>query len=135
VEAVLDRLKLHAYVDRVGQVSHSEALRELVHSDAALIIQSPDDSVHVPGKLFEALGARVPLLALSHPCEVTEIVKRTHAGLCAAHDPEAIAAALTQLRFRREPWAFNEVEREKFTANGAVSQLADLFDKSCRLQK
>lgn len=134
VEAALARLKLNDYVDRIGQVAHAEALRELVHSDAALIIQSPDDSVHIPGKLFEALGARVPVLALSHPCEVTEIINRTRAGLCVPHDPRSIADALAQLWSHRRAWNFDETERQRFSADQAIPQLASLFDDTCRAQ-
>jgi glycosyltransferase involved in cell wall biosynthesis len=133
LDEVLDRTRVRPYIDFLGQVPHREALRRLCESDAALLIQAPHDAIHIPGKLFEAMGARVPLLALAHPCEVTEIIDRCHAGIVCPHTAESVAAGLSELhRFHTEGtrWQFNEPEVERFSANSAVARLAALFDQA-----
>jgi glycosyltransferase involved in cell wall biosynthesis len=132
--AVLDRTAVLPYLDFLGQIPHRGALQLLLQSDAALLIQSPDDTIHIPGKLFEAMGARVPLLALSGPCETSDIINRCHAGLVCAHTPEAVAAGLTEfyrLSRAKKKWEFNEEEVQKFSADAAVAHLADTLDRAC----
>jgi glycosyltransferase involved in cell wall biosynthesis len=130
LDQVLDRAALRPYIDFLGQVAHREALAELARSHAALLIQAPDDTIHIPGKLFEALGARVPLLALANPCEVVDLIERCHAGIVCRHDPSAVAAGLTSLyqAAGRGPWTFNEAELNKFSARAAVGRFAALLE-------
>jgi glycosyltransferase involved in cell wall biosynthesis len=132
-ERMLERLALAPYVDRIGQVAHGEALRLLCESDASLLIQAPDDTIHIPGKLFEALGARVPLLALSPPCETTELIERMRAGRTCPHDPAAVADALEQLWTWRQsgtPWPYDEDARGGFAADAALERLTNLFEEA-----
>ena len=103
----------------------------LRESDAALLLQSPDDAIHIPGKLFEALGARVPLLALAHPCEVTQIIERCHAGIICPYTTESVASALKEFHHQatqQNRWSFVEAEVEQFSADAAVGRLASLFE-------
>ena len=128
---VLDRHGIRPYLDFLGQIPHRDALRLLRESDAALLLQSPDDATHIPGKLFEALGARVPLLALAHPCEVTQIIERCHAGIICPYTTESVAAALTEFHqqaTQQKRWSFVEAEVEQFSAHAAVGRLAALFE-------
>ncbi len=132
---VIDRCGIRPYLDFMGQLPHREALRLLMQSDAALIIQSPDDPIHVPGKLFEALGARVPVLALAKPCEVTEIIERCRAGLVSSHAPADIAEKLAQFYSRSsqgQPWDFNQAEIGRFSADASVERLSHLLDEASR---
>ncbi len=133
LEESLDRTGARDYIDFLGQLPHAQALRELLASHATLLIQAPHDTIHIPGKLFEALGARVPMLALAHPCEVTEIIERCRGGLIRAHDPEGIASALAELNefaSSGRAWDFAETEVRRFAADPAVGQLARLFDEA-----
>jgi glycosyltransferase involved in cell wall biosynthesis len=130
---VLERTGVRPYLDFLGQVPHREALDLLVRSDAALLIQAPDDTIHIPGKLFEAMGARVPLLALSGPCETGEIIDRCRAGIVCAHTAEAVAAGLAEfhrLHSLSQKWEFNETEVQKFSADAAVSALAATLERA-----
>ncbi len=130
---VLDRTGVRPYLDFLGMVPHREALRLLLASDASLILQAPGDAIHIPGKLFEALGARVPMLALAHPCEVTEIITRCGAGLICPHTKESVAAALAEfyrLHQKGVRWPFNEAEVQRFSADASVGRLAALFGQA-----
>lgn len=129
---IIDRTRVRPYMDFLGQIPHREALRLMRESHAALLIQAPNDAIHIPGKLFEAMGARVPLLALAHPCEVTEIIQRCRAGIVCPHTAETVAAALAELHrlaAQNERWKFNEAEADRFSADAAVGRLAELFNR------
>jgi glycosyltransferase involved in cell wall biosynthesis len=130
---VLERTGVRPFLDFLGQIPHREALRLLMRSDAALLIQAPDDTIHIPGKLFEAMGARVPLLALSGPCETSDIIDRCRAGIVCAHTAGAVAAGLAEfhrLHATNKKWKFNEAEVQKFSADEAVSALAATLERA-----
>lgn len=130
---ILDRTGVRPYLDFLGQIPHREALRLLMASHAALLLQAPEDAIHIPGKLFEAMGARVPLLALAHPCETADIIRRCRAGIVCPHTAESVAAALAEFhRFSAEGarWNFNEAEVQRFSADAAVARLAGLLDQA-----
>jgi len=132
-EEVLERTGVRPYLDFLGQVPHREALRVLMRSDAGLLIQAPNDTIHIPGKLFEAMGARVPLLALSGRCETSEIIDRCRAGIVCAPTAEAVAAGLAELHrlhVTKKKWEFNEAEVRKFSADAAVSALAATLERA-----
>jgi glycosyltransferase involved in cell wall biosynthesis len=67
-----------------GFVSHQEALAYQVNASLLLLFLHSDrsDIGHVPGKLYEYLGARRPILAIVPPnFEVARIIRETHAGM------------------------------------------------------
>jgi len=85
------------------QVSHREALAYQMESDVLLILQ-PGTSVSVPGKIFEYIGMRKRILALTPAGATADVVRENNLG--AVVDPEnipAIEAALAQFvgEFRR----------------------------------
>jgi glycosyltransferase involved in cell wall biosynthesis len=128
---VLDRTGVRRYMDFLGLISHREALSQLMQSDAALLIQAPNDAIHIPGKLFEAMGARVPLLALAHPCEVADIINRCGAGIICPHTAATVESALAEFhrRFTQGTrWEFNEAEVQRFSATNSVGRLAELLE-------
>ncbi len=132
---VLDRTGVRPYLQFLGQLPHREALRQLMLSQAALLIQAPQDHIHIPGKLSEALGARVPLLALTHPCETAAIIDRCRAGIVCPHTGESVAAALGELHRRflqGARWDFCEAEVQRFSAATAIGRLAALFEEATR---
>ncbi len=130
---VLDRTGVRPFIDFLGQIPHRAALQLLVDSDVSLLLQAPDDTIHIPGKLFEAMGARVPILALSNPCETARIVQQGQAGLVSAYTAEAVAGALSDFYarwLRHERWTFSEENVRRFSADAVVAKLARLFDEA-----
>jgi glycosyltransferase involved in cell wall biosynthesis len=131
LQAMIDENGVAPYIDFLGQIPHREALNELCRSHASLIIQAPEDTIHIPGKMFEAMGARVPLLAIANPCEVTRIIDRTSSGLHAPYETRAVANAMETLwvHYRTgNKWRYAEPEVGKFSVGSAVSEIAGLFD-------
>ena len=130
---VLDRYEVRRYMDFQGLIPHREALGQLMQSDAALLIQAPNDAIHIPGKLFEAMGARVPLLALAHPCEVADIINRCRAGIVCPHTADSVEAAIAEFHRRftqRMRWEFNQAEVQRFSAGNSVGRLAELLNQA-----
>ncbi len=130
---VIERTGVRPYMDFLGLIPHRDALRSMMQSDAALLLQAPDDAIHIPGKLFETMGAGVPVLVLAHPCEVTEIVQRCRAGIVCPHSRESVASALAEfhaLSLKQSRWEFNEAEVQKFSADASVGKLAELLNQA-----
>lgn len=83
-------------IEVYGRVDHAESLRQQRLSDVLLLMQmdSPLEQGNVPGKFFEYLGARRPILILGWDQGVpATIVKQRNAG-AATTDPMAIAEQL-----------------------------------------
>lgn len=130
---VIDRTGVRPYIEFMGQVPHAAALRLMRESHAALLIQAPDDDIHIPGKLFEAMGGRVPLLAVANPCEVTDIIQRCQAGIVCPHSADGVAAALEEFHRRARQgvaWEFDEEQVNRFSADASVARLANLFERA-----
>ena len=83
-QEVVNRLGLASVTHFTGFVSHGEALAEQVDSSLLLLILHGDRSNagHVPGKLYEYLGARRPVLAIiPEDFEAARIIGETGAGV------------------------------------------------------
>lgn len=135
LQRMIDENGVSPYIDFLGQIPHRDALNELRRSHASLIIQAPDDAIHIPGKMFEAMGARVPLLAIANPCEVTRIIDRTRSGLHAPYETDAVANAIEQLWRHTQSgnaWNYAEPEVAKFSVDSAVGEIAGLFEEATR---
>jgi glycosyltransferase involved in cell wall biosynthesis len=133
LQEMICRNGMEPYIDFLGQIPHGDALNELRRSQVSLVIQSADDAIHIPGKIFEAMGARVPLLAIANPCEVTSIIDRTQAGLHCPHDPGAVADTIEKLwkhSLSGATWKYEDTEVCKFSVDRAVARIAGMLDEA-----
>lgn len=95
---LIEGLELGEIVQHVGQLSRGESLDLQRRADALLILTSPSLVWELPGKFFEYLGARRPILALAHANEAARLVEETGTGRTVPPDDvEAIASALADL--------------------------------------
>ncbi len=116
MEQILDELSLNEYINVRGRVSHKDALQELISSDVSLILQAPNDEIHIPGKLFEAMGAKTPILMLANDCEGADIMEKARAGVACTYNSDAVVRGLETLyetAISGEEWPYNEEERLK----------------------
>ena len=97
-----------------------------------LTIQSPADDVHVPGKLFEYIGARRPILAVSQPCEVTELVSKNNLGWVAEPNAESVAATLALAYRAWRAGTAATAPAERFAVGEQTRQLAELLHRVSR---
>ena len=76
-----------------GYVSHSEAVSHMSGADLLLLYNT--ERTNIPGKTFEYLAARRPILALCEEGPTCDVVRDAGAGLVLEpHDEPAIASAL-----------------------------------------
>ena len=87
----------------VPPVSRREAHQHQLDADAQLLVTAPGQRSVATLKLFDYIGAGVPILALAHDNAAAEIVKRYRLGVNAPpDDPAAIATALGDLAARQQ---------------------------------
>lgn len=88
---------LRQTIQVIPQVSHREALGYQMQSDVLFILQ-PGTSVSVPGKIFEYIGMRKRILALTPAGATADVVRENNLGPVLAPEDEAgIEAALRGL--------------------------------------
>lgn len=84
--------------NRSDRVTHPEAIRQMRESSVLLANLPNETSDHwVPGKLYEYLAARRPILLVGTPRgEAAQILRRTGAGVAVPNREERILEALTR---------------------------------------
>jgi glycosyltransferase involved in cell wall biosynthesis len=84
-----------------GFIPQAEALRYMVETDYLLLTMTND--ISVPGKVFEYMAARRPVLAIATPgSEIDRLLSETGAGMCA--QPGSIEDVCRMLTAAFEGW-------------------------------
>ncbi len=99
-EEWVDRFGLEGVVEFVDNMPHRECVAMERRSHVLLLIKHDDIRYRglVPGKLYEYIGARRPVLAVVPKGEAFEIVKRLNRGETAAvNDPKEIADRIERM--------------------------------------
>lgn len=92
------RLDLASSIERPGYVAYSAAARVLSRAHVLLLEQRNDESVQIPGKFYDYLLARRPILSLSRNPELAAVLAATQAGEeVDPSSPRVVAEALTRL--------------------------------------
>ncbi|MEW6750968.1 MAG: glycosyltransferase [Candidatus Latescibacterota bacterium] len=122
-------------VELAGVHGRAQALSFQAGAHVLLLLDHPRDRAasNVPGKFYEYLGMRRPILTLSGPGMVARLTRELGAGVWApADDPEAIRAALVDLHAAfcagHLPTGAREESLRPFHARALARQLADCFD-------
>ena len=114
------------FPDRIrvlGFLPHRQALRLQREADVLVNIAN-DDPRQIPGKVYEYLGARRPILHLGNPDDaIAGLLQRTGRGWACANDADAIAeclrAAAPRLRQPLPECATDEVANHSWQALAA----------------
>ncbi len=82
----------------LGFVPHLEVLQLQSHADVLVNIAN-DDATQIPGKIYEYLGARRPIVHLSDNPEdvIAKLLRESGRGVSCANETVSIAACLNQL--------------------------------------
>jgi hypothetical protein len=99
-EEAVDRLGLSDTVEFMDNLPHSECVRLERGSHILLLIKHDDDKYRglIPGKLFEYIGARRPILAIAPEGEAASIIQKENRGEVVSHgSPGKVADILTRL--------------------------------------
>lgn len=135
-ERVLERLGLGACVRFAGSIPHAEALRRERAAHVLLLIKHADPRYNglVPGKLYEYIGLRRPVLALAPAGEARVLVESLRRGEWA--DPEDVAAisrAIERMYERHRAGTLDShydlSERPEFERSRQAASLAALLDR------
>jgi glycosyltransferase involved in cell wall biosynthesis len=94
-EAALKEFSLEDVVRQVGSVSHASSIEYMLGADVLLLIPGPGNGT-MPGKTFEYLAARKPILAIAEPGVAQELISSAGIGMVAA--PDDIAGIANALR-------------------------------------
>ena len=125
-----------ACVEIVPYVPHREAVAYLFRSDVLLLIvdEAPEAPFIVPGKVFEYLGVRKPILALAPEGDISGILARTKAGVTVSgQDVQGIACVLWNFYHRWERNALDDQgmdldEIRRYSRRTQTEALAGVFD-------
>lgn len=85
----IKEFKLESYLNRVGYVSHDEALVQQRSSQVLLLVEidSYETVGIIPGKLFEYMAAERPILAIGpEDADLSKIIKETNSGFFCQYD-------------------------------------------------
>ena len=121
---------LEGVVRFLGQVPHKEAMEMEAGAHVLLLIKHRDPQFRelIPGKLYEYLGARKPILAVAGQSPAAELVRGLRAGWVASPDsPELVALALEEAYGGRSPRARAE-DCALFTRASLTGRLAHILD-------
>tara|TARA_R110002049_G_scaffold285698_2_gene466853 strand:+ start:75385 stop:76782 length:1398 start_codon:yes stop_codon:yes gene_type:complete len=131
--------QLPEYAERLGirdqlrmsdPVPHREMLQRMAGSDAFLLLQ-PGTDMQIPGKLFEMLLFRKPILALADPGSVAELISSSKMGAIAPpNDTKGIATSLRQLHEFRPCDAAWKLAIEAYDGRKLSEQLGLILDHS-----
>jgi glycosyltransferase involved in cell wall biosynthesis len=126
---------LDGCVTLTRRLPHDQALVRMADADVLAVIQ-PGMPTQVPGKLYEMLMFRKPIVALTDGGATADMMNKFRLGAVAdPHDPASIAAAMIragQIRERRETTAEWSDALDEFDGRKLTGRLAGLLEKVAR---
>lgn len=136
-DQLIHDLQLTAVVNYIGYVPHADSVQHLADSDVLFLCQIPEYEsavVKLPGKLFEYLYMRKPVLALTLPGVTTAILERAGLGVVVhPHDIQGITTALRDLyrQWQQTHWRItpNHDFIDTFDRVRLTARLAQIFDR------
>lgn len=122
-------------IEVVPYLAHAESIRQILSSEVLLLVvdEYAGNEEIVPGKVFEYLGARRPILAIAPPGAVADLIVETRAGRVARHtDVDAIASAILEYYraylYTRLDFSPDEAKVACYNRREITRRLAALFD-------
>ena len=138
-QAVIDQIKsypnLKVCFNYLGYLPHSEVLKSYESSAMHLLLlnDTPIANGHLPGKLFEYLNAKKPILALGlKESDVSRILMDTQMGeVCSFDNKETIKASIKGVfaAWEKGDGLCHGKEIENYTRRALTGTLSALFDR------
>ena len=127
--------KVKKMVSLKDSVPHKEVSEVYAKSDVLLLFQTDSKEAHsqLPGKLFEYLAARKPVLALgAEESDVAEILRNTNAGkMMAYQDKAAIKAFIIEeyqaWKRQESNWKFENIDQ--FSRRKLTQELSSILSQ------
>lgn len=134
VKISIDNFGLNENCSFLGYVSHSEALKLQNESQLLLLVEinSSETRAIIPGKLFEYLAAKRPIIALGpKESDIEEIIKKTNSGKFFSYwDDIELKNEILQLynQFKLGDLQIASEGIEKFSRRELTRQMASLLE-------
>ena len=104
-------------INITGTKDHKEAIDYLNKADIAAILTHREGSFYaIPGKVFEYIGSRTPIIAVTKDFELTKIVNGKY-GECADHNSEDIKDKLLKIINKEYDFSDREAYSRQIQAN------------------
>lgn len=133
---MLQSSPLHESIKVVSYLPHSKSVKELLRADALLLVVDEADGSEeiVPGKAFEYIGARRPIIALAPEGAIAELIRETQSGYVARNrDIVGIKSAFlecyTKYGYHRHEFQPDKSAMTKYERKEITRQLATLLDQ------
>lgn len=130
-DRALDRLPRPA--QRLGYLPHAEALALAKGADALLVLLSDGEGAErvVPAKLFEAMAAKRPVLAVMPEGDAWGLLDgHPRAWRARPDDPGAVARALQEIAGAPRPVPDCEFDASRYERRAQARELAELLDRA-----
>jgi glycosyltransferase involved in cell wall biosynthesis len=135
-DTYIQQHQLDRQINYISYVPHAESVQYLADSDALFLCQIPEyesAGVKLPGKLFEYLYMRKPVLALTLPGVTTSILERTGLGVVVnPNDVAGIKHAIHELyrQWHQGHWQYTPDDSviSTFDRIRLTERLATIFD-------
>ncbi len=133
VKQSLESFQLLENCKFLGYISHSEALKMQHQSQVLLLVEinSAETRAIIPGKLFEYLAAKRPIIALGpKESDIEGIITETNSGKFFSYwDDDALKAEILQLyeNFKKENLSVLSEGVEKYSRRELTKQMAYLI--------
>ncbi|HPG38212.1 MAG TPA: glycosyltransferase [bacterium] len=112
---------------------YTKAIKFLLESDILLLLNGVADfnEIFIPGKLFDYLAVKKPILFIGGNGAPAEIIKKCNIGECCTHDKTAIKNSLLKILERinkYDNYHTNNSELNKYNASATTLKLVNIFD-------
>lgn len=139
---LVQELGLAGVVELNGHVAHRESLQQMMNADVLLLMMAQREAVGngmrpmmIPGKTFEYLATRRPILALAPAGAVSELIRGTGSGLVVPPDEVgAIEGAILDLygRWQAGTLSVSPYDVSVFERRALTGRLAAILEGVCR---
>lgn len=136
VEEMFEQASFKSSIETISYVPHSKSIEYLLLSDCLLLIvdESKESKNIVPGKVYEYIGVRKPLLAIApQDSDIAELIRETKSGYV-AHQSEVIKTADILLGYYKK-WKDNkslieqnDKEINKYERRNSAKRLSELLN-------
>ncbi len=134
----IKKYNLSQYVELTGYVSHNEAIAIQNQSQVLLLIESnrPETKAIIPGKLFEYLQAKRPILAiLPQGSDVISILRETHAGVSFTYeDKEGLLAKIKEFYtlFKKDELYMESKNIQRFSRRSLTQSMVNILKSTIK---
>ncbi len=131
----IKEFRLENYVNYLGYVSHKEALQEQKSSQVLLLIEIDSEATNciIPGKLFEYMVSKRPILAIGpKQADFKNIINETNTGTFFMYDEkEALKCQIKMYynHFKQNTLQVNAIGLEKYNRKELTEHLSKILKK------